>query len=144
MTPTPLRQTTTLLASETRWVVRDQQHLVILRSEVKQRAASLGMSLVNQTRLMTAASELGRNMLRYGQGGAVTLRELHQAGRTGVQLVFADEGPGIADVEAALRDGFSTGRGLGLGLPGTRRLMDEFSIESAVGQGTTVTITKWQ
>ena len=140
----PVRKTTTLLASDTKWEVRDQQQLVILRNEVKRRAAAMGMSLVNQTKLMTAASELGRNMLRYGQGGEVTLRERHQASKVGLQLVFADEGPGIANVEAALRDGYSTGWGLGLGLPGTRRLMDEFSIKSAVGQGTTVTITKWQ
>ncbi len=133
-----------LLATETTWVVRDQQQLIILRNEVKQRAAALGMNSVNQTKLMTAASELGRNLIRYGQGGVVALVELHQPGRIGIQLVFADEGPGIPDLEKAQRDGFTTGNGLGLGLPGTRRMMDEFAIESTVGYGTTVTVTKWQ
>jgi len=101
------------------------------------------MGLVNQTRLLTACSELVRNMMRYADGG-VCIIEVVSAGRNnGVRLTFSDKGPGIPDIAAAMRDGFSTGKSLGLGLPGTKRLVNEFDIKSNVGEGTVVTIIKW-
>ncbi len=126
------------------FVVENEEHLVALRKQVKHMATTIRMSLINQTKLMTAASELGRNMLRYAGGGQVVVSVQEKNAMKGIQLIFTDQGPGIAHLEDAMRDGFSTGKGLGLGLPGTKRLMDEFHIESAAGQGTQVSITKWQ
>ncbi len=103
----------------------------------------MGMSLLNQTKLITAASELVRNMLNYANGGDVTIEHIYQGNKTGIRLTFTDKGPGIANVEQAMQDGFSTGTGLGLGLPGAKRLSNQFSIDSTVGQGTTVTLIKW-
>jgi serine/threonine-protein kinase RsbT len=102
------------------------------------------MGLVNQTKLITAASELVRNMLRYGGGGEVLIEVVSRGIENGVRLTFADKGPGIADIKDAMKDGFSTGKSLGLGLPGTKRLVSEFDIKSVVNEGTTVTITKWK
>jgi serine/threonine-protein kinase RsbT len=107
-------------------------------------AVETGLSLVDQTKIVTAASELARNMLDYGGGGQVSLAIVENGTRRGLRLVFEDRGPGIADVEAALKDGFSSGKGMGLGLGGARRLSNEFSIVSKPGEGTTITIARWK
>lgn len=107
-------------------------------------AAALGFRLIDQTRLATVASELARNVVKYARRGRMIAQPTSSAGgRQGLRLIFEDEGPGIPDIGAAMRDGFSTGRGLGKGLPGSKRLVDEFEIESAVGRGTRVTVARW-
>jgi serine/threonine-protein kinase RsbT len=111
---------------------------------VRQRAVELGFNLVDQTKIVTAASELARNTVQYGGGGTVTIEALEDMGRRGLRLTFADEGPGIPDVELAMKDGFTTGSGLGLGLSGARRLANDFHIDSRPGAGTRVTITRWR
>ncbi|MYW45527.1 anti-sigma regulatory factor [Streptomyces sp. SID161] len=116
--------------------------VVSARQMVRTLAQRIGLSLVHQTKLVTAASELGRNMLVYGGGGVVRAAAVTDAGRTGVFVEFHDQGPGIADIELALTDGWTSGNGMGLGLSGARRLVDEFDIESGPG-GTTVRIVKW-
>jgi serine/threonine-protein kinase RsbT len=119
--------------------------LLTVRSVLRAEAKQAGLNLTAATKLVTAGSELARNIFKYathGQGVA-TIVALEQNGRRGVRATFTDEGPGIEDMEAAMRDGFSTADSLGLGLPGSRRLVDEFEIESGVGRGTTVTITQW-
>ncbi len=124
--------------------VRNDEQIVRLRQYVRERAVEQGLSLVDQTKLVTAASELARNTLLYGGGGEAHCYLLERNGRHGVRLVFVDQGPGIPDVARALSDGFTTGNGLGLGLGGARRLCDEFDIQSAPGAGTTVMVTKWK
>jgi serine/threonine-protein kinase RsbT len=114
-----------------------------VRRRVREAAARTGLSLVDQTKLVTAASELARNTLIYGGGGTMQLETLNGP-RLGVRLIFVDEGPGIPDLELALRDGFTTGSGLGLGLSGSKRLVNEFEIDSKVGQGTRVAVTRWK
>jgi serine/threonine-protein kinase RsbT len=104
----------------------------------------LGFSLVDQTKIVTAASELARNTITYGRGGTATLEAIVDGTRRGLRLTFLDEGPGIKDIEQAMKDGFTTGTGLGLGLSGAKRLSNEFEIVSALGQGTRVTITRWK
>lgn len=121
-----------------------EQDVVLLRNRVKEAAMKIGMGLVNQTKLITAASELVRNMLRYGGGGEVGIEIVTQGRENGVRLIFADKGPGIKDISMAMQDGFTTGKSLGLGLPGTRRLVSVFDIQSVFGEGTTVTIIKWK
>jgi len=116
---------------------------VAVRQAVREWAIGVGFGLVDQTKVVTAASELARNVVQYGGGGVVRLEALNGP-RRGLRLVFEDDGPGIADVEQALRDGFTTGSGLGLGLGGARRLVNEFRIESEPGKGTRVTITRWK
>jgi serine/threonine-protein kinase RsbT len=123
---------------------RSDADVVHVRQTVRAWATELGFSLVDQTKLVTAASELARNTLRYGGGGTVTLEALENGVRRGLRLVFADQGPGIADVGLALTDGYTTGGGLGLGLSGSKRLMNEFDIVSAPGQGTRVTVARWR
>jgi serine/threonine-protein kinase RsbT len=118
--------------------------IVRVRQRVRDWAVSLGFSLVDQTKLVTAASELARNTLDYGGGGTVRVDVLENEARRGVRLVFEDQGPGIPNVAEAMKDGFTTGSGLGLGLGGARRLVNEFAIESAPGQGTRVTIARWK
>jgi serine/threonine-protein kinase RsbT len=118
-------------------------HIVIVRQAVRHRAVDLGFSLVDQTKIVTAASELARNTLIYGGGGTVELQELNGP-RRGIRLVFEDSGPGIKDVDAVLKDGYSTGGGLGLGLGGAKRLSNEFEISSQPGAGTRVSITRWK
>jgi serine/threonine-protein kinase RsbT len=118
--------------------------VVRIRRSVREWAVAAGFGLVDQTKIVTAASELARNTLRHGKGGTLRLEALDDAGRRGLRLTFEDRGPGIADVEQALRDGFSTGDGLGLGLGGARRLMNEFAIDSAPGRGTRVTVARWR
>jgi serine/threonine-protein kinase RsbT len=127
--------------------VNGEEGIVAARQSAREVAKGLGFGLVDQSRIATAVSELTRNVVRYatdGRGevriGAVSALDT----RTGIEIVVHDEGPGIPDVDQALRDGFSTGKGLGMGLPGTRRLMDEMTIDSAPGRGTTVTIRKWR
>jgi serine/threonine-protein kinase RsbT len=124
--------------------VRGNDDVALARQRVRALAVQYGYSLVDQTKIVTAASSLARNALLHGGGGEMRIELLQENGRTGLRLVFADSGPGIADVELALRDGYTTKGGMGLGLGGSRRLVNEFAIESKVGQGTTVTVTKWR
>jgi serine/threonine-protein kinase RsbT len=124
--------------------IRSQEDIVRVRQTTRDRAVSVGFSLVDQTKIVTAASELARNTLIHGGGGEVTIEVLNEGARKGVRLVFADRGPGIPDVDVALNDGYSTGSGLGLGLSGARRLSNEFSLESRPGEGTRVAITRWR
>lgn len=138
MTTTPtVRKTETL-------PVRSDADVVSVRQMTRTLSTECRFSLVDQTKMVTAASELARNALIYGGGGTVTFTVLETGVRTGLRLRFADEGPGIPDLEQALRDGFTTGGGLGLGLGGAKRLVNEFDIDSAPGQGTRVTITRWR
>ena len=123
--------------------VLKEQDVVPFRNRVKEYAVNIKMGLVNQTKLITAASELVRNMLRYGNGGEAIIETVSKGPFTGIRLTFIDEGPGIEDIQKAMQDGFSTGKSLGLGLPGTKRLVNEFDIKSEPGMGTTVTIIKW-
>jgi serine/threonine-protein kinase RsbT len=119
-------------------------HIVIVRQAVRQRAIELGFSLVDQTKIVTASSELARNAIQHGGGGRAMIETVTDGTRRGLRLTIEDEGPGIADVELAMRDGYSTGGGLGLGLSGAKRLSNEFAIVSAPGQGTRVVITRWK
>lgn len=120
------------------------EDVVGLRKQVRERAVAIALSLVDQTKLVTAASELARNTLKYGGGGEVHLDSLSDGIRLGIGLIFVDGGPGIADTAQALRDGYTTGGGLGLGLGGSRRLVDEFEIDSRQGEGTAVSVVKWK
>lgn len=124
--------------------LRNPEDIVRMRQVVREHAIAMGFSLVDQTKLVTAASELGRNTVVYGGGGEVTVQSLTEGTRKGVRLTFRDQGPGIADVELAMKDGFTTGGGLGLGLGGAKRLSNQFSIDSEPGKGTRVTITRWK
>lgn len=118
--------------------------VVRVRQEVRLQAIAAGLSLVDQTKIVTAASELARNTLDYGGGGTATVELVRQAGRRGVRISFEDQGPGIPDIAQALADGFTTGKGLGLGLGGAKRLCNEFTIASDIGRGTRVTIARWK
>jgi serine/threonine-protein kinase RsbT len=124
--------------------VRSSEDVVGVRQAVREAAVAAGFSLVDQTKLVTAASELARNMVIYGGGGTFDVATLNNGARHGVRLVFEDQGPGIIDVQQALRDGFTTGGGLGLGLGGARRLVNEFEIDSRPGEGTRVTVARWK
>ena len=117
--------------------------VVHVRQRVRARAAELRFSLVDQTKLVTAASELARNALTYGGGGKARIEVLSSGTRQGIRVTFTDQGPGIANIAEAMRDGFTTGSGLGLGLGGAKRLVNDFEIESAVGRGTRIAITRW-
>ncbi|MEU4227956.1 anti-sigma regulatory factor [Nonomuraea sp. NPDC026600] len=117
--------------------------VVLVRQRVRSVAVEVGLSLVDQTKVVTAASELARNALVYAGGGLATIELIQNGARQGLRIAFSDEGPGIPDIEQALTDGWTTGTGLGLGLGGSRRLVDEFDLVSAPGKGTTVTVTKW-
>ena len=124
--------------------IRSGDDVVRVRQQVRTVAAENGFSLVDQTKLVTAASELARNTLVHGGGGTARVEVVKSPnGRQGIKLHFTDEGPGIADIGLALTDGCSTGNGLGLGLSGTRRLVDEFELSSQPGEGTSVTVVKW-
>jgi serine/threonine-protein kinase RsbT len=123
--------------------ITGDQDVVRVRQLVRTVAVAVQLSLVDQTKLVTAASELARNTLVHGGGGTVEVTRLENGRRAGIRIVFTDQGPGIADVDLALTDGYTTGGGLGLGLSGARRLVDEFDINTAVGQGTSITVTKW-
>jgi len=124
--------------------LRAQEDVVVVRQAVRSQAVALGLSLVDQTKLVTAASELARNTVIHGGGGKATLEVIQEPTRRGIRLTFDDRGPGIRDIEQALRDGFTTGNGLGLGLGGARRLTSDFSIQSTPGVGTTIVITQWR
>lgn len=124
--------------------VRGPDDIVRIRQAVKQWAEELGLSLLDRTKVVTAASELARNTVDYGGGGDVRLEIVDNGLHRGLRLTFEDAGPGIADVERALADGYTSGHGLGLGLGGARRLVNEFAIESQLGRGTRVTIVRWK
>ena len=117
--------------------------MVRIRRDVRARAIEAGLGLVDQTKIVTAASELARNTLDYGGGGTAVIEVVQAGRRRGIRIVFEDHGPGIPDIEQALKDGFTTGGGLGLGLGGARRLCNEFAISSTPGKGTRITITRW-
>jgi serine/threonine-protein kinase RsbT len=125
-------------------LVREPADVVAVRQAVREWSVALGFSLVDQTKVVTAASELARNTLDYGGGGTVRLEALNDGLRRGLRLTFEDRGPGIADIQQALKDGYTSGRGLGLGLGGARRLSNEFEIESKPGEGTRVMIVRWK
>lgn len=124
--------------------LRSSEDIVLARQRVRARAVELGFGLVDQTKIVTAASELARNTIVYGGGGSAGIQVVDQAGRRGLRLVFEDSGPGIPDIDKALQDGFTTGSGLGLGLGGAKRLSNEFEIISRPGEGTRITITRWK
>jgi serine/threonine-protein kinase RsbT len=126
-----------------RITVASDQDVVRVRQLVRTVAVAVKLSLVDQTKLVTAASELARNTLVYGGGGTVEVTRVDNGRRSGIRISFVDQGPGIADPDLALTDGYTTGGGLGLGLSGARRLVDEFDITTAVGHGTSVTVIKW-
>lgn len=124
--------------------VRTGEDVVGVRQIVREWSIAAGLGLVDQTKIVTAASELARNLIDYGGGGTMTIEALNAGGRRGVRLTFVDQGPGIADIEQALRDGYTSGSGLGLGLGGAKRLSNEFQIESRPGEGTKIMIARWR
>ena len=130
---------------ESRTIALKVDHdIAVARNEVRRLAAALGFRSIDQTRLATVTSELARNIIKYGAGGRVIAQPVKSpSGRQALRLIFEDKGPGIANIDAAMRNGFTTGGGLGFGLPGSKRLMDEFEIESEVGRGTRVTVLRW-
>lgn len=125
-------------------VISSSDDVVRVRQAVRAKAIEIGLSLVDQTKIVTAASEVARNTLDHGGGGTATLLTVMNGGRRGVRLIFEDQGPGIADLERALTDGYTTGKGLGLGLGGAKRLSNEFSIQSTPGKGTRIVIARWK
>jgi serine/threonine-protein kinase RsbT len=133
-----------LRTARTQLPLRSDEDVVGLRRHVRERAVAIALSLVDQTKLVTAASELARNTIKYGDGGEVLLDVLEDGFKRGVGLLFIDNGPGIPDLDKALRDGYTTGGGLGLGLGGSKRLVDEFDIDTRPGEGTAVSIVKWK
>ena len=124
--------------------LKNSSDVVIARQKVRQVATELRFSLVDHTKLVTAASELARNALDHGGGGQMTLEVVNGLSKTGLKLIFEDSGPGIPDIQAALKDGYTTGSGMGLGLGGSKRLVNEFAIESEVGKGTKITVIRWK
>ena len=131
------------LKSETH-EIRTSHDIVGVRQAVRRCAVELGFNLVDQTKIVTASSELARNTLDYGGGGVAIVETIRNGSRTGLRVSFKDDGPGIADIQQALKDGFTSGSGMGLGLGGAKRLSNEFEIDSAPGQGTRVTIVRWK
>ena len=124
--------------------LKTSNDVVLARQKVRQWAVELRFSLVDQTKLVTAASELARNALDHGKGGSMTIEVVNNAAKSGLRLIFEDHGPGIPDIELAMKDGFTSGSGMGLGLGGSKRLVNEFSIESEVGKGTRVSVARWK
>lgn len=124
--------------------IRSSEDIVLARQKVRTLSSRLGYSVVNQTKLITAASELARNTLDYGGGGDLHIEEISNGIRPGLRLTFVDHGPGIADVALAMTDGYTSGKGLGLGLSGAKRLCDEFEIQTEPGKGTRISITQWK
>ena len=137
-------QTMKIVLNKDSMRIEKEQDVVPFRGRVKEYAVKIGMSLVNQTKLITAASELVRNMLKYAGGGTTLIEVISQGRDNGIRLTFVDKGPGIKDISLAMKDGYSSGKSLGIGLPGTKRLVNEFEIKSIVGEGTTVSIIKWK
>jgi serine/threonine-protein kinase RsbT len=132
-----------VLQAEERVPIRSEQDIVVARQRAREVAKSLGFGMVDQSRIATAVSEIARNVVRYANSrGDAYIRSL-RGERSGIEIVVADEGPGIVNVDEALRDGFTSGTGMGMGLPGARRLMDELTLDSVPGRGTVVTIRKW-
>ncbi|PZR22621.1 MAG: anti-sigma regulatory factor [Flavobacterium psychrophilum] len=136
--------TRTVVLNKQNFIIAKEMDVVPFRNKVKEAAVKIGMGILNQTKLITAASELVRNLLKYGGGGTVEVESVSNGREDGIRLIFSDKGPGIQDIDLAMKDGYSTGKSLGLGLPGTKRIVNEFSIKSTVGEGTTVTIIKWK
>jgi len=124
--------------------LRDEQDVVRARQAVRARMQQLNFSLVDQTKMITAASELARNAVTHGKGGEMAIEIVNNGSRTGIRLTFQDNGPGIEDLSLAMKDGWTSGGGLGMGLPGTKRLVNDFDIESAVGKGTRIIIARWK
>ena len=124
--------------------LKSGEDVVRLRQRVRERAIAAGFSLVDQTKIVTAASELGRNTIQYGGGGQARVAIIETGSKRGLRLEFIDQGPGIADLSLALTDGYTTGGGLGLGLSGAKRLSDDFDVKTAPGQGTHITIVRWR
>lgn len=124
--------------------LKTSEDIVKARQKVRTRMIDQGFSLIDQTKMVTAASELARNTIDYGKGGTMRIESITDSGRTGMRLVFLDHGPGIKDIQQALKDGFTTGQGLGLGLGGSKRLVNDFAIWSEPDNGTQVTITRWR
>ncbi len=131
------------MAPDVRVAIRTDGDVVTARQEARSMGSGLGFSSTDLTLLATAISEVARNITTYAGEGEVALRVVERAGRSGIEVVASDDGPGIADVEQAMLDGFTTGNGLGLGLPGTRRLVDEFDLRTTPGVGTTIRLVKW-
>jgi serine/threonine-protein kinase RsbT len=123
--------------------IQSSEDVVIARQKVREMAIKIGLNVVNQTKIVTAASELARNTLDYGGGGTLALEEMASGNKKGLKLVFEDQGPGIANVQLAMTDGYTTGKGLGLGLTGAKRLVSEFDLWTEVGKGTRITIIQW-
>jgi serine/threonine-protein kinase RsbT len=124
--------------------IRTSEDVVVVRQHVRKIAIEIGLSLVDQTKIVTAASEIARNTLIYGGGGWASIEVVEQLGRAGVRAIFEDTGPGIADINRAMQDGYTSGSGLGLGLGGARRLSNEFDIQSTPGQGTRIMLLRWK
>lgn len=123
--------------------LQSEDDIMHVRASVKRVVSLLNYSLVNQTKVVTAASELARNIIEHGKGGEAIIQIINEHDRTGIRMIYADTGPGIPDIEKAMEDGFTTGGGMGLGLGGAKRLMDDFEIKSSVDSGTEITVTKW-
>jgi serine/threonine-protein kinase RsbT len=132
-----------LSLSKDKIIIEREQDVILFRNRVKEFAQKIKMSLVNQTKLITAASELVRNMLKYAEGGDITIEVVSKGRDNGIRLVFSDQGPGISDIRLAMKDGWSTTKSLGLGLPGAKRLVNDFNITSELNKGTVITIIKW-
>lgn len=130
-------------SAEGKLTIRSEGDVIAARRSIRAAASAIGFGLTDLTRVVTAVSELTRNIYHHAGGGTVRWRSLDAGGRVGIELVFEDEGPGIADLDTALQEGFTSGGGLGMGLSGSKRLMDELEIASEVGRGTTVTARKW-
>lgn len=131
------------LSKDTLSIAREQD-VILFRNRLKEMATRIDMTLLNQTKLITAASELVRNMLKYANGGKAIIEIISTDRKTGIKVTFIDQGPGIEDIKLAMKDGYSTVRSLGVGLPGAKRLVNEFNIASTVGEGTTVTVIRWK
>lgn len=134
-----------LLMKTERFPIRTQNDIVNIRKVVRAWTIEIGLGIIDQTKVITAASELARNTLEYGGGGDMDMSIVKNAiGKPGIKLIFEDKGPGIADLQLALTDGYTSGNGLGMGLTGSKRLMSEFDIQTEVGKGTSVTVIKWK
>jgi serine/threonine-protein kinase RsbT len=133
-----------MILSKDEMPITREQDVVPFRNRAREYAVRIGMGIVNQTKLITAASELARNMLKYARGGQTLIEVISKGDERGIRLTFTDKGPGILDIQTAMQDGYSTGKSLGLGLPGAKRLVSEFDIQSQPGKGTIITIIKWK